>query len=119
MLLVLPLFLTLIPEAAHKLLVLLLVLSEAAMMVVVVLNTTLYLMSMSCPIIETWCLIEVLQITMSLWILEADLMVLVLPLNPMLPSITGPMVDVVEAAYDPVVVPKTMDVSEAVFVFPT
>ena len=63
--LVLPLFLTLIPEAAHKLLVLLmleadlkqlvllLVLSEAAMMVVVVLNKTLYLMSMSCPIIET------------------------------------------------------------------
>ena len=56
--LVLPLFLTLIPEAAHKLLVLLLVLSEAAMMVVVVLNKTLYLMSMSCPIIETWYLIE-------------------------------------------------------------
>ena len=70
MLLVLPLFLTLIQEAAHKLLVLLmleadlkqlvllLVLSEATMMVMMVLNTTLYLMSMSCPIIETWYLIE-------------------------------------------------------------
>ena len=64
--LVLPLFLTLIPKAAHKLLVLLmfetdlkqlvllLVLSEATMMVVAVLNTILYLMSMSCPIIENW-----------------------------------------------------------------
>ena len=88
--------------------VLLLILSKTAMVVVLPLN----LMSMSCPIIETWCLVEVLLIPMSLWILGADLMVLVLSLNPKLLSITGPMVDVVEAAYNPVALSKTVDASD-------
>ena len=55
-------------------------------------------------------------------ILAADHMVLVFLLNPMLLSITGLMVDVVEAAYNPgTVIPikestvRIVDISEAVF----
>ena len=58
--LVLPLFLTLIPEAAHKLLVLLMLEADLRQLVLLLVlsEDTFYLMSMSCPIIETWYLIE-------------------------------------------------------------
>ena len=87
MLLVVPLFPTSIPEADLNMLVLPLFLTlipEAELNLVVL---ALFLTS----------------------ILEADLMALVLPLNSMLPPITGPMVDVVEADS------RTTDVEEAAY----
>ena len=120
---------TLIP-AALKLLALPLVLSEATMMVMMVLNTILY-PTMSW---ETLCLIEVPLIPMSLWILEANLLVLLLSIlpvvlllfltlnlevpirirsavtDPLVVVLTDPMVDVLEAIADPVVILKNVNV---------